>query len=240
MLTPSNAFTDYSVQYTDPESGKTLKFHDADQLQGYLNRKAYEKLIAPGAENQPTEKRAPGASSSDDVVKAPSASDTGPKLAPAASGERGTAKFPGRADTRDDPRIAAQKSHSANKVPYTITPIQGSFASVKGTSVYMLKDLSGNILYVGKGNVWDRLRSHINDLEKTPWIGEIAEVEVKATDLKNAEALALEQDLIHQLKPLYNKDLTPYETEFGKGKPYAPDLPRAQAPQRFKVNLGQK
>ncbi|QXP85277.1 SpvB/TcaC N-terminal domain-containing protein [Methylococcus sp. Mc7] len=240
MLTPSNAFTDYSVQYTDPDSGKTLKFHDADQLQGYLNRKAYEKRIAPGAENQPIEKRAPGAPNSGDVVKAPSAPDTGPKSAPAAPGKEGPAKLPGKADPNDGPLIAGQKSHSGDKVPYTITGTERAFEAVKGTSVYILKDKSGNILYVGKGDVWARLRSHITDPEKTPWFGEIAQVEVKATDLTNAEALALEQDLIHQLDPLHNKDLTPYETEFGKGKSYAPDLPRAQTPQRFDVNLGQK
>ena len=241
ILTPSNAFTDYSVQYTDPDSGKTMKFHDADQLQGYLNRKAYEKrIIAPGADNQPTEKQAPGARNSDDAVKAPSASDTGPISAPAAPGKDGPVKLPGKAEPNDGPLIAAQKSHSGDKVPYTITGTERAFEAVKGTSVYILKDKSGNILYVGKGDVWARLRSHITDPEKTPWFGEIAKIEVKATDLTNSEALALEQDLIHQLDPQHNKDRTPYETEFGKGKPYAPDLPKAQPPQKFNVNLGQK
>jgi hypothetical protein len=96
------------------------------------------------------------------------------------------------------------------------------------------------VLYVGKGDAWDRLRKHISDPGKTPWFGEIARVEIKGTDLTNSEALALEQDLIHQLNPNYNKDRIPYETEFGKNKDYSPDLPRAQVSRNFNVNLGQK
>ncbi len=243
VLIPSNAFTDYSVQYTDPDTGKTLKFHDADALHGYLGRKAYEKWIAPGAENQPTEKQAPSTPSSGDAIKAPSESDTGPISLPTTPEKEAPAKLPGKTNPSDGPLILGQKSHSGDKVPYTITEIESTestFESLKGTSVYILKDKVGNILYIGKGDVLERLRAHITDPKKTPWFGEISQVEVKATDLTNAEALALEQDLIDQLDPLHNNDRKPYETEFGKGKSYAQDLPHAQVPQRFNVNLGQK
>jgi hypothetical protein len=94
-------------------------------------------------------------------------------------------------------------------------------------------------LYVGEGVVWDRLRSHLSDPEKTPWFGEIAQVEIKATGLTKKEAHALEQDLIQQLDPKYNKDRTPYETNYPGGL-YGQDLPRAQKPMKFEVELGKK
>lgn len=240
MLTPSNTATNYSVTYQDPDTGKTLRFRSVDELTGYQNKKAYEKRIAPGAGDASSEKKAPGARDSGEVSKDPTPSDTGPKIAPGPAGQPGSANFPGQADPKGDPLIAAQKSHSGDKVPYTITGTQKDFDAVKGTSVYVLKDKAGNVLYVGKGDVWGRLRSHISDPLKTPWFGEIAQIEIKGSELTNSEALALEQDLIRQLGPHYNKDLIPYETEFGKGEPYAPNLPKAQIPRNFKVNLGQK
>jgi hypothetical protein len=93
------------------------------------------------------------------------------------------------------------------------------------------------VLYVGEGNVFDRLRAHIRDPEKTPWFGEIARLEVRGTALTKKESLALEEDLIHQLKPLHNKDLTPFETNY-PGQLRGVDLPRAQSTLRFDINLG--
>jgi hypothetical protein len=125
-----------------------------------------------------------------------------------------------------------KKFFSSDGVPYSV---QGPHGSLSGTSVYVLKDAGGTVLYVGKGTTFDRLRAHIKDVKKTDWFGEIDEIRVPATGLTNSEALALEQDLIAQLKPLYNKDLHPFDKEFRGAMDMADNLPRAQAPLDFKV-----
>jgi RHS repeat-associated protein len=240
MLVSSNEFTDYSVTYNDPDTGESMKFHDQDQLQGYLNRREYEKRIAPGAERGVAEKNAPGPTMDSEARKAPSGSVGEPLSAPPTPGSRTPVEAPGAASPQVGPLIASQKNHSGDKVPYVIKGEKGGFSEVKGVSVYVLKDRRGNVLYIGKGDAWDRLRAHVSDPEKTWWFGEIAQIEVKATSLTNSEALALEQDLISQLNPLHNKDLTPYESEFGQGRHYSQDLPKAQASKTFRVELGKR
>jgi RHS repeat-associated protein len=195
--------------------------------------------ILPGAADPNTTAIAPGARNPTEVAKDPT-NDDQRRIAPPPEGKSGPITLPGATDPAGGSLTVAQKSHSGDKVPYRITGKQTDFDAVRGTSVYVLKDQAGNVLYVGKGDVWDRLRKHITDPDKTPWFGEIGRVEIVGTDLTNSQALALEQDQIHQLDPHYNKDRTPYETEFGKGKDYSADLPRPQAPHRFNVNLGQK
>ncbi len=174
-----------------------------------------------------------------DVAKDPVPAGQGPKISPGPSGQSGPVKLPGKSNPEGEPLQAAQKSHSGDKVPYTIGGKKEDFDAVKGTSVYILKDNLGNVLYVGEGDVWSRLRAHISDPEKTPWFGEIAQVEVKASGLTKKAAVALEQDLIGQLKPEHNKDRTPYETNY-PGELYGKDLPKAQRPLHFKVGLGRK
>lgn len=127
------------------------------------------------------------------------------------------------------------KRHSGYGVPYRVT---GPHNRLKGTSVYVIKDAQGAVLYVGKGGALDRLRAHIRDPKKTQWFGEIAEVEVPATGLTNTQALALEEDLIGQLKPLHNVDKTPFRTVFGDAMEVGPNLPRAQPPLKFRVEWG--
>ena len=224
--------------YIDPDTGVKHEFGTYEARDAFIRQK--EKRIAPGQGDPNSVVKAPGTKGSGEIAKDPTPTGTGPRIAPAPTGQPNSVNLPGKVTPNDGPLITAQKSHTGDKVPYTITGTQKDFDAVKGTSVYVFKDRAGNVLYVGKGDVWARLRKHITDPDKTPWFGEIAQVEIKGTELTNSEALALEQDLIQQLDPNYNRDRKPYETEFGKGKSYAPDLPKAQMPRRFDVNLGQK
>lgn len=129
------------------------------------------------------------------------------------------------------------KRHSGYGVPYTV---KGPHGKLKGTSVYVLKDADGTILYVGKGEALNRLREHIKDPKKTQWFGEIAEIEIKATGLNNTQALALEQDLIAQMKPLHNVDKTPFRSEFGDTMAVGPNLPKPQKPFTFWIEWGKE
>jgi excinuclease UvrABC nuclease subunit len=104
--------------------------------------------------------------------------------------------------------------------------------------VYVLKDAPGTVLYVGKGDALTRLREHIKDPKKTQWFGEIAHVEVWGTGLNNTKALALEEDLIGQLKPLHNVDKNPFYTEFGNTMDVGPNLPPAQKVLKFSLEWG--
>lgn len=125
--------------------------------------------------------------------------------------------------------------HSGAGVRYTVV---GPHNKLKGTSVYVLKDVDGNVLYVGKGEALDRLRSHIADPNKTQWFGEIGKVEVRATGLNNTQALALEEELIGQLRPLHNVDRNPFQKEFRGSLELAPNLPAAQKTLHFMIEWG--
>jgi excinuclease ABC subunit C len=78
--------------------------------------------------------------------------------------------------------------------------------------VYQHKDVSGNVLYVGKAkNLRSRVRSYFQegrpvDGRLAIMIRKIADVEVIVTDTE-AEALILENNLIKQLQPRYNVNL---------------------------------
>jgi len=128
---------------------------------------------------------------------------------------------------------------TADGIPYTVRGAEADLSTVTGTSVYVLKDASGTVLYVGEGSVWERLAAHIRDLKKTAWIGEIAEIEIRATGLTKKQSLALEEDLIQLLKPLHNVDRFPFQKAYGWGESYAPDLRgTAQRTLSFQVELG--
>jgi RHS repeat-associated protein len=131
----------------------------------------------------------------------------------------------------------ATRQFSGDRVPYQVSGSEKAFQSLKGTGVYVLKDAKGHVLYVGEGNVLDRLRAHISDPKKTPWFGEIARVEVHGSELLKKESLALEEDLIQQLEPLHNEQLKPFEDAF-PGQLRGADLPRSQQVQAFDVKLG--
>lgn len=145
-------------------------------------------------------------------------------------------KAPHRGGT---PSQKITRKFSGDKVPYTVTGLKQDFEAIKGKSVYVLKDSQGNVLYVGEGNVFDCLRRHVRDPQKTPWFGEIAQMEVRGTALTKKESLALEEDLIHQLNPLYNKELNSFESAY-PGQLRGPDLPRPQRTLNFNVNLGSR
>ena len=128
-----------------------------------------------------------------------------------------------------------RKLHSGYGVPYTVL---GPHNKLSGTSVYVLNDAGGTVLYVGKGETLNRLREHIKDPKKTQWFGEISQVEVRATGLNNTQALALEQDLIGQLKPAHNGEKFPFNKEFGTAMEVGPNLPPAQKALQFWVEWG--
>lgn len=128
------------------------------------------------------------------------------------------------------------RRHSGGGMPYRVI---GPHGRLQGTSVYVLRSSDGTVLYVGKGEAINRLRAHIGDPKKTDWFGEIAGCEVRATGLNNTQALALEENLIGQMKPLYNKDMTPFQKEFGDTLSLAANLPRSQQSLWFHVILGE-
>lgn len=147
-------------------------------------------------------------------------------------------RLPSKLDRLQKIQDAAKRRtrrHSGYGVPYKVI---GPHDKLKGTSVYVLKDADNNVLYVGKGEALDRLREHIKDPRKTEWFGEIHKVDVRATGLNNTQALALEEDLIGQLKPLHNVDLHPFQKEFRGQLELAPNLPRAQKTLKFYLEWG--
>jgi hypothetical protein len=127
------------------------------------------------------------------------------------------------------------RRHSGYDVRYRVT---GPHDKLLGTSVYVLRDAEGKVLYVGKGEALDRLREHIKDPKKTQWFGDIDHLEVRATGLTNTQALALEEDLIGQLKPKHNVDRTPFRSAFGDTMEVGPNLPKAQKTLTFHLEWG--
>jgi hypothetical protein len=128
-----------------------------------------------------------------------------------------------------------RRFHSGYNVAYRVL---GPHENLSGTSVYVLKDADGTVLYVGKGDAIARLREHIKDPKKTQWFGEIDRLEVWATGLNNTQALALEESLIAQLEPLHNVDQKPFQKEFGDALAVGPNLPRAQRIMTFSLEWG--
>lgn len=156
--------------------------------------------------------------------------------APPARGDR-SRKDPEEGKPGPDDPSAVRRF--ADGIPYTVRGAPGDASSVGGTSVYVLKDASGTVLYVGEGSVWERLAAHIRDFKKTDWIGEIAQIEIRATNLTKKQSLALEEDLIQLLNPLHNVDRFPFQKAYGWGESYAPDLRgTAQRILRFQVEVG--
>ena len=113
MLTPSNAFTDYTVKYKDPDTGQELTFHDADAMQGYINRKNAEKRIAPGAADPNKEVHLPGQDKGTDEYKDP-APPGGTRIAPAKDQNKGPALAPGARNQNETLQVAP----TVKKLPY--------------------------------------------------------------------------------------------------------------------------
>jgi hypothetical protein len=128
-----------------------------------------------------------------------------------------------------------RRLHSGYGVPYSVLGPHGQLA---GTSVYVLKDAEGTVLYVGKGETLNRLREHIKDKNKTQWFGEIERLEVWGTGLNNTQALALEESLIAQLEPLHNVEKYPFRKEFGNTMEVGRNLPATQKILKFYLEWG--
>jgi RHS repeat-associated protein len=95
MLTDSNADTVYTVKYTDPDSGQELTFRSVDELEGYKNRKAYEKLHAPPPKNLPPKVEAPPEKTDLDEIKDIIDPNKGPVEAPGPKSPSDTVEAPG-------------------------------------------------------------------------------------------------------------------------------------------------
>lgn len=78
--------------------------------------------------------------------------------------------------------------------------------------VYLMKDASGGIIYVGKSkNLKQRVQSYFYKLESHPnkvrrLVSQIRDLDIITTDTE-FEALMLECRLIHDYKPVYNKKM---------------------------------
>jgi RHS repeat-associated protein len=98
MLTPSNAFTDYTATYTDPDTGQTLTFESYDRMNEY--KKAQEQR-----KRQEEERKAPGPEDKGPVEAPGDPSKKEPAIAPAPPGPPGPFRLPGPPG-QDAPREA--------------------------------------------------------------------------------------------------------------------------------------
>jgi hypothetical protein len=103
MLTPSNVDTNYSVDYTDPATGKSYHLNNVDQLPALkrqLRAEAEQRKEAPGQPNPGGPATAPGSRPAGDVAKDPEA-EKGPASAPAPEGTPDSASLPGTRDAEE-------------------------------------------------------------------------------------------------------------------------------------------
>jgi len=97
-----------------------------------------------------------------------------------------------------------------------------------GAQVYVIRDAGQRIVYVGyteRGSV-TRLGEHLAD-KAGEFIGDASSIEVKGVGLLEREARALEEDLIQELRPKWNRELDPYARKYG-APPHPDDVRRAQ------------
>ena len=94
------------------------------------------------------------------------------------------------------------------------------FESLPGTAgVYIFKNSSGKIIYVGKAiNIKKRVISHFTGnnqgLRRQNFINEIADIEFRESGTE-LMALLMECDLIKKHWPIYNRALKKYEAKYG-------------------------
>ena len=81
-----------------------------------------------------------------------------------------------------------------------------------GPGIYLMKDVQGRVIYIGKAkNLRSRASSYFHktatdDRRICDWIGEVADVEFLAAD-SEVDALLMEARLVKDIQPKYNRDL---------------------------------
>jgi GIY-YIG catalytic domain len=100
-----------------------------------------------------------------------------------------------------------------------------------GAQVYVFRDAQGRAIYVGSTERSSvvRLREHLAKDRPGEFLGEASFIEVKGKGLLEREALALEQDLIQELKPKYNHDPAPYSRKYRGELPSWDEIRRANS-----------
>ena len=98
-----------------------------------------------------------------------------------------------------------------------------------GYSVYLVRNASGEVIYVGiTGRTgWERWGEHLAE-KGGEWLGQASRFEYVAVGLDTEKlALALEHDLMRQFRPRFNTQWS-YQLKFG-GPPTSVDIPRTNA-----------
>lgn len=106
----------------------------------------------------------------------------------------------------------------------------GAFdAMPEGHAVYRVRNAHDEVIYVGitSRTGWERWGEHLEQ-KGGEWLGQASQFEFVATGLATEKlALALEDDIMAQAKPEFNKQWT-YRSRFG-GPPGAADIPSFNA-----------
>lgn len=118
-----------------------------------------------------------------------------------------------------------------------------------GYQVYVMRDAAGVVLYIGRsggedglkpGNWTDRVREHIDHIDKTDWIGSVDTITVHS-ELTFAEAMALEEDLIREHPESHNKKPGDFSKKFPEGDLAGSLRSALKRPRwRFRTEIGQK
>lgn len=101
-------------------------------------------------------------------------------------------------------------------------------AAKEGANVYVFKNAQGQVIYVGytERTTFTRLGEHLATDKPGEFLGEVSYIEIRGKGLLEREARALEEDLIQELKPKWNKELTPYQNKYGT-PPHPDDVKEA-------------
>jgi hypothetical protein len=118
------------------------------------------------------------------------------------------------------PQRAAGPRFERGRVGYRLEGTPEDFARVAesppGSQVYIIRNAAGEPIYVGitERTSITRLLEHLAN-QPGEWIGSASKVEITGEGLLERQARALEQDLIEDLKPEFNKELDPYSRKYG-------------------------
>ena len=166
------------------------------------------------------------------AVSADAASKGHEKAEDLAQDEKASAKKeePQKEPSKEPPESKPSKPTNAPKrlsgprferggVGYRLEGTAEDFAKIKnsppGSQVYIDRNAAGKPIYVGitERTSITRLLEH---LAKQPgeWLGSASKIEITGEGLLEREARALEQDLIGELKPEFNKELDPFTNKY--------------------------
>ncbi|EAQ78373.1 excinuclease ABC subunit C [Blastopirellula marina DSM 3645] len=115
------------------------------------------------------------------------------------------------ADTPAEPESRSTEGKPQEHVPFVLASDKvRKFPTTPG--VYLMKDIQGRVIYVGKAkNLRSRASSYFNaeaavDVRTGYWVKEIADADFVETD-SEVDALLMEARLVKDIQPKFNKDL---------------------------------